>query len=146
MGWKVMEGNYCFSPKSNCDESGLIPPVFDYPHDNQEDVNGRSVTGGFVYSGTLATTLIGKYIFADFASSKVWAMTFDDDLINISVEEIFKVDQISSFGVDKEGELFMLSYSAGKVLRFNGAVDSPSEAAGIYAPVIVSATILAIAF
>jgi hypothetical protein len=32
MGWKVLEGNHCYSPSNNCNRTGKVPAVFEYPH------------------------------------------------------------------------------------------------------------------
>ncbi len=47
-GWRIMEGNHCYNPSSNCNQSGLILPVWEYDH---SQLGGYSITGGFVYEG-----------------------------------------------------------------------------------------------
>ena len=68
-GWPIMEGPECapFGPPE-CDQSGLTLPVWAYNHANA----GVSITGGYVYRGEAIPALRGKYVFADFASFKVW--------------------------------------------------------------------------
>ncbi|MCI0527719.1 MAG: PQQ-dependent sugar dehydrogenase, partial [Nitrospira sp.] len=31
-GWRMMEGNHCFDPPTNCNTSGLTPPIWEYGH------------------------------------------------------------------------------------------------------------------
>src|SRR5699024_3373620 len=68
-GWNIMEGNYCYGA-NNCDQSGLIPPVWEYEHSN----GNRSITGGFVYRGPTLDGLTGWYIYADYVSGRIWAL------------------------------------------------------------------------
>ena len=69
-GWNIMEGTLCFSPSTNCNRTGLILPIHDYGRDL-----GISMTGGYVYRGKSAPSLTGKYLFGDFGSGRLWALT-----------------------------------------------------------------------
>jgi glucose/arabinose dehydrogenase len=113
-GWNVTEGTACFDPPSGCATSGLTPPIYEYDH-----AEGCSVTGGFVYRGTAQPALDGRYFFADFCSSWIRSFTVLGgaalDLIDHS-DELGPVDQISSFGEDGAGELYVVSLS-GSVYR-----------------------------
>mgnify|MGYP002180303295 FL=1 len=60
-GWNIMEGAHCYDPPVGCDTAGLIMPFYEYNHNV-----GESITGGFVYRGSLVPDLYGKYFFADF--------------------------------------------------------------------------------
>jgi len=60
-GWNTMEGSHCYDPPENCDASGKVLPVWEYPHPE-----GCSVTGGYVYRGQLYPQLQGVYFYADF--------------------------------------------------------------------------------
>jgi glucose/arabinose dehydrogenase len=67
-GWKRFEGTRRFS---NVALGGgrLVSPVAQYGHGR-----GCSVTGGYVYRGPSIPGLNGRYVFADFCSSRVWSM------------------------------------------------------------------------
>jgi len=66
-GWNIMEGSHCFPPSQiSCDTSDLVPPIAEYGR-----VEGRSVTGGYVYRRSLSTVFRGAYIFGDFAPGRV---------------------------------------------------------------------------
>jgi glucose/arabinose dehydrogenase len=110
-GWDVAEGNHCFEPSSGCDDDGMVPPVWEYGRSL-----GRSITGGFVYRGRDVPQLAGKYVYGDFVSGKIWALTYDGrDADN---EELMDTNlAISSFGVDQEGELYVLAFD-GRIYRF----------------------------
>ena len=47
-GWRLLEGNNCFNPGTNCDpDDTTVRPIAQYPHAG----GGCSVTGGYVYRG-----------------------------------------------------------------------------------------------
>ena len=68
-GWNVMEGLHCDS-SSGCDRTGLRLPAAEYPHSE-----GCSVTGGVVVRGSGSPAVEGVYLFADFCSGRIWALT-----------------------------------------------------------------------
>ena len=106
-GWKIMEGNHCYSPSSGCTQTGLIKPIWEYPRDQ-----GISVTGGFVYRGPTLTELTGKYIYADFGSARVWALDHSNMSRPVNTE-ILKADfNISSFGIDQNNELYLCAFDS----------------------------------
>lgn len=49
------------------------PPLFSYGRNI-----GGCIIGGFVYEGTKYPSLVGKYLFADYRSDRLMALTFDD--------------------------------------------------------------------
>ncbi len=111
-GWDIMEGNHCFEPKTDCDREGLVLPIIEYPRSD-----GVSVTGGFVYRGSDVPALQGKYIYADYASGKIWALTFEENEA-VDNELLSNSDlAIASFGVDRDNELYMCAFD-GKIYRF----------------------------
>ncbi len=118
-GWRVMEGSDCFNPRSNCDETGLIKPVHEYTH-----ADGVSITGGFVYRGSAMPELQGKYIYADYVSGKVWALTVNKNGTKADNTLLLTTNfPVSSFGQDQNNELLVLSYgSEGKLYRLHRQV------------------------
>jgi glucose/arabinose dehydrogenase len=114
-GWKIMEGFNCYSPPTGCDTSGLTMPIWSYSHSE-----GMSITGGYVYRGSLVPGLTGKYIYADYVVGKIWALTYDG--INPPQNELLLDSPylISTFGVDENNELYICTYgSAGKIYKFH---------------------------
>ncbi len=110
-GWNIMEGTHCFQPPSGCDQAGLILPILDYGH-----VHRRcSITGGFVYRGKEIPSLVGKYVFADFCTGEIWALT----PAPLSQKRLVNTETaISTFGVDGEGELYFCDYTYGRIYSF----------------------------
>lgn len=107
-GWKVKEGNSCYS--GDCSRTDLIAPVWEY----QQGSDGRSVTGGVVYRGKKYTDFAGKYFCGDYVSGKIWALTYDGKAVT-KADEITNVSTISAFGQDANGEIYMLNLGNGKV-------------------------------
>ena len=66
-GWDCREGAHDFET-AGCAGATFIEPVAEYGR-----TLGTSVTGGYVYRGAQPSTLVGRYIFADFGSGRIWA-------------------------------------------------------------------------
>ena len=131
-GWDVMEGTHCFEPDSGCDEAGLEKPVWEYSHDD-----GRSITGGFVYRGTRIPELVGKYVYADYVSGLVWALTYDETSGTAQNEELFDSGlRISSFGVDEADELYLLDYrkDGGTLYRLTATAETDETQTRVETP------------
>ncbi len=111
-GWNTMEGNHCYKPESGCAEQGLVKPVFEYDHGK-----GCSVTGGYVYRGKAIPTLTGRYLFADYCSTNLWATVRNADG-SFSTEVVGKVpENLSAFGEDEAGEIYFTVDKEGAVYR-----------------------------
>jgi glucose/arabinose dehydrogenase len=110
-GWRIMEGAHCFSA-SSCNQSGLVQPVHEYNHSD-----GCSVTGGHVYRGTALAGLQGHYFYGDFCDG--WVRSFRVDggrAVDHREWSLGSLGQITSFGVDAAGELYILTGN-GRVYR-----------------------------
>ncbi|MEX2591914.1 MAG: PQQ-dependent sugar dehydrogenase [Anditalea sp.] len=112
-GWNVMEGFHCFEPSSDCDKDGLKLPIWEYGR-SEGDV---SVTGGFVYRGPAMSSLEGLYVYADYASGRVWTLDPSDLDNPVNTELLQASFQISSFGTDQDNELYICGFD-GKIYRF----------------------------
>jgi hypothetical protein len=110
-----MEGLSCYSPPANCDRTGLTLPVLEYTREL-----GISITGGYVYRGKAAPLLNGTYIYGDFGSGRLWGWTpratGGGDKLDLGATGV----QISTFGEDEAGELYLASYATGVIYRFAG--------------------------
>ena len=108
-GWNLMEGNHCYQP--TCDPAGLIAPIAEYSHQL-----GCSVTGGYVYRGTAQPSLRGVYIFGDYCSGRLFTVHSDGGSF-ITAQVADTALNISSFGEDEAGELYLVDLSGGGVYR-----------------------------
>ncbi len=107
-GWNLMEGSECFEPRRGCDSQGLEMPVAEYGREG-----GCSVTGGYVYRGERLPSLYGAYVYGDFCSGKIWALRYADGQVTEHLEVVDSRLEISSFGEDQSGEIFVLSFDGG---------------------------------
>ncbi|HVG13430.1 MAG TPA: PQQ-dependent sugar dehydrogenase [Chitinophagaceae bacterium] len=113
-GWPIMEADECFRPK-DCTSAGLIKPITSYP---QGSSTGKSITGGYVCRDKKLPGLVGKYIYGDFVSGNIWALTHSGKKA-VSNELIATLSGgLSSFGEDSKHSLFLLAYGDGKVYKF----------------------------
>ena len=104
-GWKIMEGAHCLLPDTSCDTTGLALPVWEYAHPGS---NG-SVTGGYVYRGSLLSGLQGQYIYGDFNTGRIWALDVSTPGMPVNTLLLDANVLITSFGVDDDGELYLCS-------------------------------------
>ena len=107
-GWRLLEGTHCFNPETHCRQiPDLVDPVTEYTHEQ-----GRcSVTGGYVYRGTKIPALLGTYVFGDYCSGEMWGYRNGKTQILQSTDV-----QISSFGEDQDGELYVVGHG-GEIFR-----------------------------
>lgn len=115
LGWDVKEGPFCFDDPDPgeplCSDPRLTDPIWWYPHDNG---NG-SVTGGRVYHGSAMPDLVGRYIYADFLTGRIWALDTEspNGPFNTEIADGF---QIATFGLDANDELYAASFN-GRIYR-----------------------------
>ena len=109
-GWNNREGLHPFDGGRRA-TSKLTDPVFDYPHAE----GACSVTGGYVYRGKKIPSLVGGYVFADFCVGKLVSFRAD----RVSALNV-RVKNPTSFGVDNNGELYVVS-QAGPIYRIDPA-------------------------
>jgi len=106
-GWRLMEGRHCFNPASNCSSPSLTLPVVEYSH-----ALGCSITGGFVYRGTLLTGHAGTYFFADYCSGRIWGTAKNPDGTWTATQLLTTGLTITTFGENEGGEIFLSNYNA----------------------------------
>ena len=109
-GWHIMEGTHCFNPPTGCNMTGLTLPIFDYSHSD-----GVAVIGGFLYHGSAIPSLQGTYVFGDL-TGPIWNLVEGPPGTWTRNTLMTTGRQISSFGQDASGELYVLDLS-GSVLK-----------------------------
>jgi len=137
-GWRNREGAHdnigalppAFQP--------LVDPIFEYDHSV-----GQSITGGYVYRGALLDPAMkGRYFFGDFIAGRVWSLGLVVDAATgeASASNLVEHTQalggpqlgnVSSFGVDATGELYVVSYSTGKIVKIVGPPHAPQTPGGL---------------
>ncbi len=104
-GWNRMEGFHCFSPSTGCDTAGVTMPIWEYGRGA-----GQSITGGYVYRGTRLDRLAGVYFCGDYVSRRVWGLRYEGGRVVESRQVAVCPSNISSFGEDGAGELYVVGY------------------------------------
>ena len=125
-GWDIKEGTRCFEPPTGCPTAGLIDPVAEY-----DRTMGQTIIGGHVYRGTQQTSLLGRYLFADFGSGMIATLTPATGG-TFTVTPLIQPGatppgasaplNVSAFGQANNGELYLLDYFLGVVrqIMFTG--------------------------
>jgi glucose/arabinose dehydrogenase len=108
-GWSLMEGLHCFRGQA-CDQTGLALPVWEYSH-----ADGCTVIGGYVYRGAAIPALQGTYFYADYCAG--WVRSFRMEA-GVTVDrtdwpELRPGGQVTSFGEDAAGELYLVTEQGG---------------------------------
>ena len=137
-GWRNREGAHDNVTSLPVAFQPLIDPIHEYSHSV-----GQSITGGYVYRGDrLPANFRGRYFFADFIQGRLFslALTLDangearaSDVVEHTAElgGFAQLGNISSFGVDADGELLIVSYSLGRVMKLVGPTIAPSVPTGL---------------
>jgi glucose/arabinose dehydrogenase len=124
-GWPIMEGLHCYRPSSGCDTTGLTMPIREYTHSG----NGVSITGGDVYRGRVATELTGLYIYADY-TGKIWSLSYSGTGTPVNTLLLDAGFTISSFGTDRDNELYLCGHGTGRIYRFDAEASASALPAG----------------
>lgn len=112
-------------------------PIIDYPHGS----DGAAIIGGYVYRGTAFPELVGKYIFGDNISNRIWILDESTHTATTPASKILIATLpkgtgpnsgndyvgLSSFGFDANGELYMcqLSSLGGKIYKLQRGGPAP---------------------
>lgn len=124
-GWRCYEGNnHVFNTSGNCPSAfnETIAPVAEYAHVG----NGcsGSVTGGYVYRGSMFPSFIGKYFFADFCNQQIGILTDEGSGWSMAMQMPNIARRWTSFGEDNSGELYIVGGSnVYKIVDPNLSVD-----------------------
>lgn len=110
-GWNFREGAQAY--EGNPPEgTTLVEPIYVYDHGQ-----GCSVTGGYVYRGEKLPEFYGIYLLGDYCSGIVWGLMHGPDGKWVS-QQLFQLPaNISSFGRDASGELYLLDHRTGGIFR-----------------------------
>jgi glucose/arabinose dehydrogenase len=131
-GWRNREGAHDNVTSLPPAYTPLVEPIHEYDH-----AVGRSITGGYVYRGS-STAIRGRYFFADFITSRVWSLALtvgaNGEAAASDVREhtaelggAAELANVASFGVDAAGELYLVSYARGVILRVMLPPGAPSN-------------------
>jgi glucose/arabinose dehydrogenase len=104
LGWRCFEGTR--NTGLGCGAPGPTKvPVAQYGRDV-----GTTVVGGFVYRGSRFPGLVGRYIFGDFGSGRIFNIDARAQPVLEMTTGFSSGLSISSFGEGVDGELFVVDY------------------------------------
>ena len=115
----------------------LVDPIHEYDHNT-----GQSITGGYVYRGrSLGAAYAGRYFFADFVQGRVWSIALTIDASGEARASALmehtaelggsQLGSVSSFGVDADGELYVVAYVRGSIIKIIGPLSPPPVPTGL---------------
>ncbi len=120
LGWRIYEGTFCTGLDPCVTLPDYLPPVAEYSHSG-----GRcSITGGYVYRGTRIQSLVGSYVYADYCTGEIFRLLGTTQELMLDSPH-----NISSFGEDADGELYITALS-GQVLKINALPSAASAIVG----------------
>jgi len=110
-GWDYYESFHTFEGQPP-EGAQFIQPVAEYSHEQ-----GCSITGGYVYRGVNLPAWQGVYLYGDYCSGLVWGLLHSVDGAWQN-ELLFETGMnITSFGLDETGELYLADFSSGAIYR-----------------------------
>jgi glucose/arabinose dehydrogenase len=112
-GWRCYEANAPYNTTGCVDPSEMTFPVAQYSHSG----GNCSITGGYVYRGTVYSDIQGLFLFADLCSGMIGTVDQNGDMIdhgNFS-------GTWTSFGEDVDGELYIADHG-GSIYKIEGGV------------------------
>jgi hypothetical protein len=134
-GWRQMEGFQCYNPNQTftcnpsgaacagspaCNDASIKRPVVNYQHSGLGEC---AVTGGYVYRGCRMPNYRGTYFYGDYCAGFVKSFRMAGGVATNQLDVTGQVDPgdtlafaLSSFGVDAQGEMYVVSLN-GSVLK-----------------------------
>lgn len=112
--WRRVEGFNTFNSGTPLTKGTSTDPVFEYDHNA-----GSSITGGYVYRGSSFPRMEGIYYFGDYNSGRIWGLQRDPSGNWIDRQFLDTSLNISSFGEDEAGNLYVASLFTGDIYRLS---------------------------
>ena len=136
-GWRNREGAHDNVTTRPLAYQPATEPIFEYGRSD-----GISITGGYVYRGTrLGAAYRGRYFFADY-SGRLWSLAITIDATGQAQASDRRehtadlggsavLGSISSFGIDADGELYVVSHTGGRIVRVTAPLTAPPVPSGL---------------
>jgi glucose/arabinose dehydrogenase len=138
-GWRNREGAHDHVTSRPPAFLPLIDPIHEY-----DRASGQSISGGYVYRGReLGPAYSGRYFFADFVQGRIWSIGLAVDTQSgearasgvmehtVELTAAAQLGGVSAFGVDADGELYVVGYGRGTIVRVLGAAGAPAPPTGL---------------
>lgn len=117
-GWRCFEGTRAFKTGGCKDFGAYAAPIFEYNHDEDR----CSITGGFVYRGSLYPAMAGKYFYGDFCNGQLFYAEKVGEKWNQTLAQQTPY-QISTFGEGSDGELYLADFGSGTIYRLEDSAN-----------------------
>lgn len=109
-GWNMKEGFSCFNctacPTCDCGDMTLVDPVLNYAQGLE-----CSVTGGYVYRGSLISSIVGDYLFSDYCTGDMWFTT--PGVWTQQTLPTGPLGSVTTYGQDACGEVYVVDTAGG---------------------------------
>ena len=112
-GWRCYEGSQPYDTSGCPNSSELTFPIAEYNHSG----GNCSISGGYVYRGTMYSDIAGLYFYADFCSGDIGTI---DNANNLTNHGSYSGSWVS-FGEDSSNELYILD-NFGSIFKIRGGV------------------------
>jgi glucose/arabinose dehydrogenase len=125
-GWPCREG---FSSGPGACGGSFVNPVFDYPHNDPGGnvAHGCAIIGGYVYRGSGAPEISGRYLYADLCTAQLRSLELAHPFATDRAEGAMgALDSARSFGQDAACNLYVMNTST--VFRIVGSASSATPA------------------
>lgn len=109
-GWRCYEADLIYNASGCGNIDSYFFPISKYPLDNVF----CSITGGYVYTGSMYPNFQNKYFFTDFCANRIGFI--DENGSDITWTNSFS-GNFSTFGEDINGELYVAGLSNGTVYK-----------------------------
>lgn len=116
-GWSAWEGPDCYYEDLCAAVDNIVPAVAIARRD------ACALIGGFVYRGSAIPQLVGEYFYADHCTGWIRTARLSGRALTESrvlIEPIDGVPRLTSFAVDNDGELYVISMD-GKIFRIEAS-------------------------
>lgn len=111
-GWSVTEGLHPFRPERPKGPTPVLKPLVEHSHSDF-----RSITGGYVYTGSRLAELGGAYIYGDYDTGRIWALRYDGSRVSDHRELADTQLRIVAWGQDSAGEVYAVDFIGGAIHR-----------------------------
>lgn len=109
-GWRCYEGNTAYNTVGCPSEAAMKFPLKTINH----STGACSITGGYIYNGTVYPNFKGLYFFTDYCDPKIGIMTSNG---TVTYSIVFTGNNFSSFGEDINGELYVAALNNGTIFK-----------------------------
>ncbi|HEX2359457.1 MAG TPA: PQQ-dependent sugar dehydrogenase [Solirubrobacterales bacterium] len=107
-GWSAYEGNAPL--KDGVPRARTVKPTYVYPHGRRCSVVGGYVVRDPRLSQIKGREIVGRYVFGDFCAERIFAFRFRAGKIGKERKLRFELPGVTSFGEDRSGRIYVLTY------------------------------------